>query len=327
MDGFLSSSFIKEFPKKVRKTLFDDSSTYYELLLAIKAGRLIAGTQGKAFVSVLEELKNKEPELYKLFISLEASGKLTAKEVSEHIPESLKDIKIRKSVLKKIGGAYSQPADVIYHDSISDVKWKKEIIKAGRKPLVENRDLRSGDIEYLFKEISIPLNQDDEFNWPRFLSSYILPFKRIRILDPYLYVNIKGIDINNILRILLKQSITKNMSVEIISDLSADRNRKKENVLQSVWDEINLLESCKSSIKLFTQKGSASKYFHKRAIWTDFWVLHTERGFDFLNLETGNGSVKRENTLFLTGKYSSKDSLWHQINENWGNYLKHSKLV
>lgn len=327
MDGFLTSSFIKDFPGSIKKSLFNDSTSFYELFMAIKAGHLSAGTQGEAFVSVLEVLKKDEPKFYELFISLEASGKLTTKESGDFIPEFFKDIKIRKSELKRISEGYYQPADVIYHDSVSGTKWKKEIIERGSKPLIDNQDLQSGNVEYLFKELSIPLNQGDEFNWARFLSNYIYPFNKIRILDPFLFVNIGSTDIYNILRALIKLSRKNNLTVEIISNLSADSSRKSENVLKEVRDQLNLPERFKRSLKLYSQKGSASNIFHKRAIWTDFWVVQAERGLDFLKLETGKGTVRKENTLFLTGRYSSNDSLWHQINDNWENYLKHSKLV
>lgn len=327
MDGFLTSSFIKDFPGSIKKSLFDDSTSFYELFMAIKSGRLSAGTQGDAFVSVLEVLKKNEPEFYKQFISLESSGKLSIKEGVDFIPEFFKDIKIRKSELKRISEGYYQPADIIYHDIVNENKWKKEIIETGSKPLIDNHDLQSGNVEYLFQETSIPLNQNDEFNWARFLSNYIYPFKKIRILDPFLFVNIGSTDIYNILRALIKQSNQNNLTVEIISNLSADSSRKSENVLEKVRDQLNLPDRFKRSLKLYSQKGTASKIFHKRAIWTDFWVLQAERGLDFLKLETGKGTVSKENTLFLTGRYSSNDSLWHQINENWDNYLKHSKLV
>jgi len=46
-----------------------------------------------------------------------------------------------------------------------------------------------------------------------------------------------------------------------------------------------------------------------------------------LKLETGKGTVTRENTLFLTGKYSSENSLWNQIDNNWNDYIKISEQV
>jgi len=254
-------------------------------------------------------------------------GWIQAKYVDDKIHESLAKISIRKSILKNLSQGYSQPVQSVFHDDVGDPEMKLEIIKSGGKPLIDDEDLNSGSVGYLFHEKSIPLNRGDSFNWSRFLSSYISPFTHIRILDPYLYTNVKDIDLINMLKTLIRLSKPKNLSIEIISDLEVDNKWRKEEVIEKLRMELNLPKQFMASLTLYHQKGSGSNVFHKRAIWTNFWTLLTDRGFDFLKLETGKGIVTRENTLFLTGKYSSENSLWHQIDNNWQEYLKKVELV
>jgi hypothetical protein len=327
MDSFLTSPFISKFPNHLKQTFFSGNSNYYDLYKAIKSGRLVAGMNGEAFVDLLYRLRETEPELYKQFSSLEASGKLQVKQSDQKIHDSLKKIKIRKGILKEISQGYSQPAQSVFHDDVGDSQKKLEIIKAGGKPLIDDEDLNSGLVSYLFNEESIPLNRGERFNWSRFLSDYIYPFTHIRILDPYLYKNVKDIDLNNMLKTLMRQSDPEKLTIEIVSHLEADDKWRKEDAIEKLLRELDLPKSFMNSLTLYHQKGSASNVFHKRAIWTNFWTLLTERGFDFLKLETGKGTVTRENTLFLTGKYSSENSLWHQIDNNWKGYLKKSDLI
>lgn len=327
MDSFFTSPFISNFPENLKRTVFSDNSNFYDLFKAIKSGKLIAGVDGETFVDLLFKLRDTEPELFSQFHSLEQAGKLQAKKVDNDILDNLKNIAIRKSILKSVSQAYSQPAQSVFHDDVGDSERKQEIIKMGGKPLIDNEDLNSGNVDYLFLEQSIPLNRGDTFNWARFLSRYLSPFTHIRILDPYLYTNIEKSDLENMLTALIRQSNPDNLIIEIISDLEADNKWKKDEVIEKLSRELNLPKHFTKSLYLYHQKGSANNIFHKRAIWTNFWTLLTERGFDFLKLETGKGTVTRENTLFLTGKYSSDSSLWHQIDNNWQKYLGKAELI
>ncbi len=327
MDGFLTSPFISKFPENLKRTVFYGDSNFYDLFIAIKSGKLVAGMDGENFVDLISQLRDTDPELFHQFHSLEQAGKLQAKKVNHEISEILENIALRKSVLKHISPGYSQPAHSVFHDDVGDSKKKKEIIKIGGKPLIDNKDLDTGCVDYLFHEKSVPLNLGDTFNWARFLSKYISPFTHIRILDPYLYTNIEKADLNNMLTTLLRQCNSDKLTIEIISDLESDDKWRKEEVIERLHKDLNISKQFRKSLHLYHQKGSGSNVFHKRAIWTNFWTLLTERGFDFLKLETGKGTVTRENTLFLTGKYSSDSSLWHQIDNNWQDYLGKAELV
>lgn len=326
MDGFLTPAFLQAFPESIRKALFEEESNYYDFYRAIKKGRLIAGTDGECLYDLLESLRQTDPDYFKSLSSLEASGKLQARKTDELIPEAFKAIKIRKSILKMIASAYAQPADVVYHAEVEDPHLKNEIIKAGNKPLVEKEDLQKARFQHFFKEESFPLNIGDTFNWPRFLSNYVHPFKYIRIKDPYLFKNIHSIDLNSMIKALTRFSDPGQLTIEIISDLSADNNRTEQESLDRVIKALDLTHS-EGYINLYTQKGSASPVFHSRDIWTDFWVLNAERGFDFLKMEAGQGTVTKENKLFLSGRYSSENSSWHQVKDNWENYLQNSKSM
>ena len=330
MDGFFTTPFLSQFPDNLKSSFFSESSSYYDLFKSIKAGYFITGVEEEAFITLLDELKETEPELFNQLLSLESSGKIKASEVSDQIIDVLSDIKLRKSVLGQISSGYAQNTNSVFHDNIEDSQKKQAIIKSGSKPLIDHNDLHSGRVSFLFEEKSFPQNQKDQFNWARFLKDYNYPLNRIRILDPYLYANLKDIDLNNMLKSLLRYSKSEYLSIEIISNLGAVKRKideTEEDVVQKVTAELKIPPKFADNLTLYTQKGSASSVFHKRAIWTDFWVLLAERGLDFTKLATGQGTVKRENTLYLTGRYSSKNSLWHQIDENWQTYLEKSKQI
>jgi len=178
--------------------------------------------------------------------------------------------------------------------------------------------LTDGTTEYLFRERSFSLNIGDTFNWPRFINQFVLPFNRIRILDPYLYKNASKVDLKGLLIALIKKN--KEAKIEIIS------NGEKHQI-EKVYDEITSISGFKSDLSLYKQASDVSNIFHKRVIWTDYWVLFAERGFDFLKLQTGSGEVTKETNLYLTGKYASRKSIWHQIDDNFSEYLKISELI
>ena len=79
-------------------------------------------------------------------------------------------------------------------------------------------------------------------------------------------------------------------------------------------------------IKLYSQKRTGKEIFHARVLWTDFWAIHFDRGFDVLESNGSTNKVKRQNILFQTGKYASKNNIYHEITDNWNNYLKQASL-
>lgn len=327
MDAFFTNPFMQNFPGNLKHSMFIGNSAFYDLFMAMKTGRLKSGTDEGVYLKLLEDLKINESELYQVFMSLYDSGKVQCcKVTSKEIPIELKEVTMRKSVLKEIGKAYLQNPDSVYHDGFEQSEWKEQLMAAGGTPIIDEDDLQKGKIEYLFIEKSYPLNLHDEFNWARFLADFMFPFKKVRILDPYMYVNIQNVDIKGMIKTITRKC-GDNIEIEIISDLSANNKWKPEVLLKKVEKELEPLGGLRGNIKLFTQKGSAGNLFHKRVVWTDFWVINAERGFDFLKLNTGKGTVTKENTLFMSGKYSSKESLWHQIGENWTDYLNLSREV
>jgi hypothetical protein len=127
---------------------------------------------------------------------------------------------------------------------------------------------------------------------------------------------------------LLARSKPESLRVEIISNLTPPNSRSRKidiqtNVLDYLRDAASHCE-----LILYDQKSDHSNRFHKRAIWTDWWVLQSDRGFNFLSEGPhGKKQVQRENNLFLTGKYASKSSLWNQINNQWESYLEDCVIV
>lgn len=329
MDGYLTSSFLQQFPKKLMERFILSNTTFHEFFRAIHDGTFVASTDEKALLDLLEYLKSSDNEiensLYRGITSMYDSSKLQSKQKVDAIPDSFKKLTIKKSILTEVGGALSQKASSVFHDSIGNGDWKEQLMRIGSKPIFENDELSSGSIHFLFKEKSIPINIGDDFNWSRFLSDFVMPFKSVRILDPYLYTNINDVKLVSLLKTISRKS-NSGLNIEIISDLTADRKRAEEEVLEKVKNELSDFGDS-AKITLYSQKGSASNVFHKRLIWTDFWVVHTDRGLDFVKLATGQGKAKQENTLFMAGKYASKESIWYQVNNNWSDYVDRSRVV
>lgn len=326
MDGFMTDSFFEKLPKNLKSILFDDSGSYFELYRALKEGNLQMGVSGEKLSILLDELTQSDPDLSKRLISFVDSGKLRGLKKAGEIHPKINVSGIRKGVLKQLSGCYDHDTDALFHDEFEHKSWKEKLEIEGKKPLFLDEDFTNGDVEYLFKEQSKYLNVGALFNWSRYLMPYVLPFNKIRILDPYLFVNIRDTNLTELLKTLSKKS-NHGIRVEIISDLSAQDKWTPKQVINRVNAELKDLKSSKIEIVLYDQKGGGKELFHKRVVWTDFWALYTDRGFDFIEIEKGGGKVKRENTLFITGKYASKDSVWHQVDRNWEDYLGKADLI
>ena len=329
MDCYLTSSFMTRFPERLRQSLLEPNC-FYDLYKSISNNCLIAGTDLLSFMELLESQKTSENEIIKVLSGLEAAGKLQTIKKTDEMPDFVRQLNIRKSVIEKIGPAFSKKADMVVHDKFEIQKWKTDIMMEGGKPVIDNHDLESGQVAFLFSEKSETLKIGADFSWDRILSPYIFPFKKVRILDPYFYANFKSIRFGELLNTLSSKS-KGGLDVEIISDSKVlERNNRNSRREKDLMDEV--IESMKQNIpnmmqiKLYSQKWQGKDFFHARVLWTDFWALHFDRGFDFLESEGSSVKVKRLNMLFQTGKYASKNNVYHEISDNWDSFLQHSRL-
>lgn len=318
MDGYLTDPFFTNLPDNLKASWLPGNSCFSDFYKSLSRGSFQAAVSDEHYFKIVNALKNKEPELAKALISLESSGKLRAVQVNSAIADELKISGLRKSIKEQISGGINTPTDTIFHDDLEHQDLKGKISVSTERPIFLEIDLTDGTIEYLFRERSFNLNIGDTFNWARFISAYTLPFKKIRILDPYLYKNASKMDLGGLLKSLIKKS--GDFSLEIISN-------GDEKQIENVKAEINSIKNFNGDVQLYNQLSDVSKIFHKRVIWTDYWVIFAERGFDFLKMEKGLGEVTKETNLFLTGKYASKNSIWYQVENNWQNYLDEVELI
>jgi len=330
MDCYLTSPFMTSFPDKLKEYFLKPDNCFDQFYKSISNNNLRAGTDLNKFVELLESLKASEHEIFKAFSDLEAAGKLKTNKKTDEIPDSIRKLHIRKSVLKTIGSAFSQEADMVMHDGFEKQEWKNNIMIEGGKPVIDNSDMESGRVAFLFSEKSDTLEIGDQFSWSQFLSPYIYPFKNIRILDPYLYANFRNIRFRELIRILSSKS-KNGLIVEIISDSKKgekyNRNSKSEkDLMDEVISSISENVSNSIRIKLYTQKTIGKDLFHARVLWTDFWNISFERGFDFLVSDASKSKVKWQNDIFITGKYASNKSTYHKISDNWNKYLEHANI-
>jgi len=318
MDGYLTGPFIQKLPDNLKASWLPGKSSFSDFYKSVSRGYLQVAVSDEYYFQFIIDLKKKEPELAKSLISLESSGKLRAVHVNFSISEKLKISGIRTSTKKHISGGLNIPSDMIFHDTFEQVHLREKISNSTNKPLFLEVDLTDGTIEYLFRERSFNLNIGDTFNWARFIRAYALPFKRVRILDPHLFKNVTNVDLSRLLSSLVKKS--EKVLIEIISN-------GDEKQIEKIRAELNSINDFKADVRLYNQLSDVSETFHKRLIWTDYWVLLAERGFDFIKQRKGLGEVKKETNLYLTGKYASKDSIWYQVEKNWQDYLGKSELI
>lgn len=325
MSGFFTSSFLNTFPYKVLKAYSSEYSGYLEILNVTQKGTFRVFVNTNTFLALLENIKSEHNDLYKLLTSLHASSKIKSIKVDESIiPPLVETMRgIRKSIAKEINTGISCSCDSILVDKFENIACRENITRITGIPIFLESDIESKEIDYLFKEQSFYHVIGSDFSWARFLNDYTLPFTKIRILDPYLYVNIEHIDFTSILRTLCKKS-NNTVNVQIISDINASRKYPKSEILEKVNSILRDVNVLNVHVELFMQNSSASKLFHKRVIWTDFWSLLMDRGFDFIKYDNGRFFTANENTLFMSGKYATNTSSWSQINNQWNSYLNSS---
>jgi hypothetical protein len=317
MDGYFSSSFLRGFPKKVEDNFLGQTSAFTDLLLSIERGCFQVESDSIVLNSVMEQLKEERPLIFNKIQGLISSGKINFKSTADSIAEELMSIQgVPKSVLKQLSNAFILNTDFLIHSSFQNAKWREKILESTGKALLVDEDIKHVKTGMLFKETSFPFNIGDEFRWAEFLDRLIYPYLTIRVLDPYLYTNLNECDINNLLRQIARLSDPNKLTIQLISDLSP-RNSKftSEEIIEKLKDKV-ISAFPELNITCYDQRNHASNVFHKRVIWTDFWVLKSDRGFDFLDRKDNSKSfISRENDLLLTGKYASRSSIWHQVKD------------
>lgn len=318
MDTYLTDQFLNKLPENLKASWLPGKSSFSDFYKSISRGFFRIAVSDNNFLQFIDELKKNEPELAKALLSLESSGKIRAFHIDSAISDELNISGIRKGYLRQLNGGFKIPTDTIFHDLFENRDSRDKITNKTKKPIFIEADLTDGTIEYLFREKSFNLNIGVNFNWAKFLNSYTLPFQKIRILDPYLYKNVDKVDLSGLLKTITNKSSFA--SIEIISSGDKKQIEKFKSVLNSI-------SGLNANLTLYCQKSDVSDTFHKRLIWTDYWVLFAERGFDFLKLNKGLGVVKKETNLFLTGKFAAKDSIWYQLENNWQDYLNAVKIV
>lgn len=323
MASFLAEPFLRKFPDNVRKSLSDPESLYLIIYDRIRNGSMPVVTLRQSFINFMQDLKKKDPEIYSCLTSLYEGKKLGMLENSNGISDALSNLTIRKSVLNEITPAANNSINTIFYDEFENKKWQEWLITALNKPLFLERQIIEGEIEFLFKNQFTNLKPGETFSIESTFSKLRLPFKKIRILDPYLYDNINHIPLYRIIKSITKK--IQSVDVEIISSLEPDRSANPEKIKLDLMNHFSSYDIKGVNITLRSQRRSGKDVFHRRVIWTDFWCLKSDQSFNFLNTNSDYKKVKMENDLNVAGKYSSKESIWHKINNDWEVYQYYSE--
>ena len=323
-DAYFTDPFLKQFPDNLLGSGLSVDSAFIDLYRALQKGNLLALADGNTMLNIIKKLKITEPELAKVLEGLETAGRIRAVNEIKDMPACFESITMPKKKRQLIGCAFAQAADTVYHDELNEADKHQAFMKAGKKPMFLNAQLRTGEIQFLYKERSATYNVGDAFKWSSALPLSKVPLTEIRILDPYFYVNISNIDLESILKPIVKFANT-NVSISVISDVNAISTMLPEQVKNKVLKAFSTIDIPEINLTLYSQKGSASPFFHKRVLWTNLWAMQSDRGFDFIKIsEKGNATVKSNNILNYTGRYTGKQSTWHDIFRNWEGYLKAS---
>jgi hypothetical protein len=326
-DAYFTDPFLKQFPDNLLGSALSLESAFIDLYRSLQRGDLVASADGDTLLNIIEKLKSTEPELAKVLEGLETAGKIKAVKGIEEIPACFESITMPKKKRKQIACAFAQPADTVYHDELNEANKHQAFMKAGKKPLFLNAQLRNREIQFLYVERSATFNVGDPFQWVSALPPYEFPLAEIRILDPYLYKWINDIDLESMLKPLVKFSDSK-VSISVISDVNASSKLKPEEVKEKVHKAISAINIPEVNFSLYNQKRGGGNVFHERVLWTNLWALQSGRSFNFIETcKNGNTKVRSKNTLNYTGRYTGKQSTWYDIYSRWDELLKDSVKI
>lgn len=327
-DAYFTEPFLEQFPGNVYGSGQNIDNAFTDLYQALRDGNLLASADGNALIRVIEILKEDvNRDLAKVLEGLETAGKIKAVEEIKEMPTCFESITMPKKKRQLIGCALAQPADTVYHDNLEVSDNQREFMKAGKKPLFINAQLKSGEIRLLYKEKSAVFNIGDQFQWSSALPHCKVPLTEIRILDPYFYKWIDEIDLESMLKPMVKLS-DSNINISVISNVNIVSKVKPEEVKEKVHKTISAINIPKVNFTLYTQKRGYGNLFHKRVLWTNYWALKSDRSFNFTRTsKDGDTKLEYENTLNYTGRYTGKQSTWYDIYDRWNEYLKGSVKI
>jgi hypothetical protein len=330
-DAYFTDPFLKQFPDNLFESVLSVESSFNDLWRALQRGDLLASADGNTLLNIIEKLKSTEPELAKVLAKvlegLETAGKIKAVKGIEEMPACFEHIIMPKKKLKQIACAFAQPAATVYHDELNEANKHQAFMKAGKKPMFLNAQLKTGEIQFLYEVKQTVLNIGDPFQWSSVLPPCKFPLAEIRILDPYLYKWINDIDLESMLKPLVKCSGTK-VSISVISDVNAISKLKPEEVKEKVHKAILALNIQEVNFTLYSQKRRRGNIFHKRVLWTNLWALQSDTSLNFIKTsKDGNSKVRYENTLTYIGRYTGMQSTWYDIYSRWDVYLKESVKI
>lgn len=300
---------------------------YSRLVDILKEGFIQIAVESKGFTK-FETLEKKKDEnvferaKFELLESLLSSGRMKFLSDEATIPDCLDSITMRTTYKKKFGPAADEDISTAFYDSLPKSSIEEKIGKGLKKALIDKSKIEEGSIQYLFETNELePIKKGQKFEWYSYLKPYGIHTNRIYIRDPYFYKNSLENKLSSMLGPLLYASYTTPIQVEIISDL--DDNIRKEAAIQKVQDWLEDQDS-RLDITCYYQRGSASKLFHDRYLFTDYWALKVPAGLDVEK----DGQADSYTIPTLVGRYDSSGSTWSYINENWDNWKeKKCKLI
>lgn len=326
MSAYFSNLFLKQLPNNIWESIIQEQNDYSRLRDSIRNGFFTFLADGKVATDVLDTLRHENRDLYRMFESI-----ILADGVFKYLPSSDKNHTSADSDLSGVKKSIVNDENVhsVYFEKLDASSGKNKLTNELNKPVFLDRDLKNQKIGFLFMNDSITFDINSDFDWYSFLKPYLLPFKRIRILDPYLFDSILRNDrafFDSFIESIT--SASRFVDIEIISDLKNFKH--DETFLKNTFQKfITPFETDNYRITLRTQNRAASELFHQRVIWTDFWLLKLDRGFDFLknSRDKNKTIINKSNPVDLYGRFAATRTLWNHFFDDWGLYLKNSRPI
>jgi len=321
MSAYFSKHFLKQLPNNIWESIIHEQNDYSHLRDSISNGFFTFLADGKVATVVLDAIRDENKDLYKIFES-----KILAEGVVHYLPLfEDNDTSTKEGLNESI--AKGENVHSVFFENIEDYSAKNKLTNKLNKPVFLDGDLKNKKIGFLFKNESITLDLNSEFDWHNFILPYLLPFHNIRILDPYLFKNILRDDrafFGSFLESIT--SASKFVEIEIISDIK-HCNRDEVFLKNTFQKFIAPLKTDTYRISLRTQNRTASGLFHPRVVWTDFWLLKLDSGFSFLKKSRDKNKtiINKSNPIDLYGRFAGEKTLWNDVSDKWELYLKNSR--
>jgi hypothetical protein len=235
-------------------------------------------------VSVLDELKAKNEELYRVIVSYEASGNL---DMFKPRPETAQKIPgIPNKIAAKLSQLSAVPADLQISGLNKQYVRKMETYGTSFFHSHDTVD----EQHHLFEHGSVLLEADQKTSWNDFLKPYKHKTKALQIIDSYILNDIPSL-VDFISGIAMGSRSP--IALDIITKQEDDELRMQRAIASLKAINIPM------QLTLYTLNANAPRLIHDRTVLSDQLLIDIGGGIGSIR----NGKAYRSTTMHIIGKY------------------------